>query len=91
MRRVLPFLLILGFAGVACTATDNASEAGFIYVTMETTDGMFVLELDAKNAPVTTANFVQYVKEGHYDGTLFHRVIPGFVAQGGGYDADFNE
>ena len=91
MRKVLPFLLVLGFSGVACTATESASESSFVYITMETTDGVFILELDAKNAPVTTGNFVQYVEQGHYDGTLFHRVIPGFMAQGGGYDVDFNE
>jgi peptidyl-prolyl cis-trans isomerase B (cyclophilin B) len=47
--------------------------------------GVITLELDADKAPDTTANFVNYVKKGHYDGTVFHRVIPGFMVQGGGF------
>jgi cyclophilin family peptidyl-prolyl cis-trans isomerase len=50
-----------------------------------------VLELDAARAPKSTVNFLRYVRDGHYDGTIFHRVITGFVAQGGGYDAEFAE
>jgi peptidyl-prolyl cis-trans isomerase B (cyclophilin B) len=48
--------------------------------------GSFELELDEKKAPITVANFVQYVTEGHFADTLFHRVIPGFMIQGGGFD-----
>jgi len=55
-------------------------------VLFETTLGNFKLELDAEKAPLSTANFVEYVKSGFYTGTLFHRVIPGFMAQGGGFD-----
>ena len=54
-------------------------------VTLETSAGVIVLELDAKAAPRTVANFVQYAKDGYYAGTIFHRVIPGFMIQGGGY------
>lgn len=53
--------------------------------------GAFVVELDAKAAPKTVANFVQYVKDGHYNGTIFHRVIPGFMVQGGGFKPDMSE
>ena len=60
-------------------------------VKLETTMGDIVLELDAQNAPVSTANFLSYVKEGFYDGTIFHRVIPGFMIQGGGLTADMVE
>ncbi len=60
-------------------------------VQVETTHGTFLLQLDAENAPITTANFLQYVKDGHYHETAFHRVIAGFMAQGGGYDLEFNE
>jgi peptidyl-prolyl cis-trans isomerase A (cyclophilin A) len=56
-----------------------------VLVTMETSLGPIVLELDAQKAPRTVANFVQYVKDGFYDETIFHRVIPGFMIQGGGY------
>ena len=55
-------------------------------VTLQTTKGDIVLELDAEKAPQTTKNFLQYVKDGFYDGTIFHRVIPGFMIQGGGFD-----
>lgn len=57
-------------------------------VRFETSLGGFTLELDAEKAPVTVANFLAYVDEGFYDGLVFHRVIPGFMVQGGGMDAD---
>jgi peptidyl-prolyl cis-trans isomerase A (cyclophilin A) len=50
-----------------------------------------VVELYADKAPKTVANFLQYVNDKHYDGTIFHRVIPGFMIQGGGYDAQYRE
>ncbi|SFN39091.1 peptidyl-prolyl cis-trans isomerase B (cyclophilin B) [Formivibrio citricus] len=55
-------------------------------VKLTTTFGDIVLELDEAKAPLTVANFVQYVKDGHYDGTVFHRVIDGFMIQGGGFE-----
>ncbi|GHD65687.1 peptidylprolyl isomerase [Jeongeupia chitinilytica] len=54
-------------------------------VKLSTSAGDIVLELDEAKAPVTVANFVQYVKDGHYDNTVFHRVIDGFMIQGGGF------
>ena len=54
-------------------------------ITMHTSLGDIRLELDAENAPLTVANFLQYAQEGFYDDTLFHRVIPGFMIQGGGF------
>jgi peptidyl-prolyl cis-trans isomerase B (cyclophilin B) len=54
-------------------------------VRLDTTQGAIVIELDEANAPATVANFLQYVRDGHYDDTLFHRVIPGFMVQGGGF------
>ena len=60
-------------------------------VEMKTSAGRLVLELDAANAPDTTANFVRYVKDGFYNGTIFHRVIDGFMIQGGGFDRDMRE
>ena len=59
-------------------------------VTMDTTLGKIVLQLNAKKAPVTVANFLRYVDDGFYDGTIFHRVIDGFMIQGGGYTANLN-
>ena len=53
--------------------------------------GVITLELDAEKAPKSAANFLSYVKKGHYDGTIFHRVIRGFMVQGGGFDADMKQ
>ena len=53
--------------------------------------GIITLELDEVKAPKTVANFVNYVKKGHYDGTIFHRVIDGFMVQGGGFDAQMQQ
>ena len=55
-------------------------------VEMETSEGTLRIELDDEKAPLSTANFLQYVAAGHYDGTVFHRVIPGFMIQGGGFE-----
>ncbi len=53
--------------------------------------GVITLELDAAKAPKSAANFLAYVKKGHYDGTIFHRIIRGFMIQGGGFDADMKQ
>ena len=55
-------------------------------VELQTTAGTIRLELDDAKAPITVANFLEYVKAGHYDGTIFHRVIKGFMVQGGGFE-----
>jgi cyclophilin family peptidyl-prolyl cis-trans isomerase len=60
-------------------------------VRLETTMGNITLALDAERAPKSVANFLRYVDEGHYDGTVFHRVIESFMAQGGGYDTEYNK
>ncbi|WP_050998160.1 peptidylprolyl isomerase [Methylococcus capsulatus] len=60
-------------------------------VQLHTNLGDIVIRLDAEKAPVSTANFLAYVKEGFYDGTIFHRVIPGFMAQGGGFTQDYKQ
>jgi peptidyl-prolyl cis-trans isomerase B (cyclophilin B) len=60
-------------------------------ILMTTNKGNIRIELDAEKAPITTKNFLDYVGEGHYDGLIFHRVIPGFMIQGGGMDAQMNE
>ena len=62
-----------------------------VNVSLETSLGTIKLELDADKAPLSTANFVQYAKSGFYDGLVFHRVIKGFMVQGGGYDEGYNE
>ncbi len=59
-------------------------------IKLTTNYGDILIELDTENAPKTCANFEQYVRDGHYDGTLFHRVIKGFMIQGGGMTPDMN-
>jgi len=63
----------------------------FPTVRLETTMGDIVVELDRKRAPVTVNNFLRYVVAGRYDNTIFHRVMPGFVVQGGGYTESIEE
>ncbi|MEN9705384.1 MAG: hypothetical protein RLZZ393_1263 [Pseudomonadota bacterium] len=60
-------------------------------VRFETSLGGFTLELDAEKAPETVANFLQYVDDGFFDGLIFHRVIPGFMVQGGGLDGSMDQ
>lgn len=60
-------------------------------VVLETSMGNISIELDAKKAPLSASNFLKYVEEGFYDGKIFHRVIPGFMVQGGGFDVNFNQ
>jgi cyclophilin family peptidyl-prolyl cis-trans isomerase len=85
-RLICGLLLVL-----ACIAPANAQEATGTRVRIETSMGAFVVALDAARAPITVANFLEYVRAGHYDGTIFHRVVNNFVAQGGGYDENFVE
>ena len=58
---------------------------------IDTSMGTITLSLDAEKAPATVANFVKYAKDGHYDNTIFHRVIDGFMIQGGGFTRDMNQ
>ena len=75
-----------------CLGGENARAAGRQpMVKLQTSMGDIVLELNPEKAPVTVANFLQYVKDGFYDGTIFHRVINGFMIQGGGMDAQMNQ
>ena len=85
MRKLLATLIV----ALSCFA----SQAAFAgpKVEFKTTMGNFVVELDDVKAPKTTANFLNYVKSGFYNGTIFHRVIDGFMIQGGGFTADLNQ
>ena len=60
-------------------------------IKMQTNFGTITLELDAEKAPITVANFLQYAKDGFYDNTIFHRVINGFMVQGGGFESDMKQ
>jgi cyclophilin family peptidyl-prolyl cis-trans isomerase len=75
-------------ASLPVPAADGAANPR---VRIETTKGVIVVELFPKAAPKTVANFLQYVKGGFYDGTIFHRVIKNFMIQGGGFTKDMNE
>jgi cyclophilin family peptidyl-prolyl cis-trans isomerase len=86
-----PILSALALALVAAPAGADDPGSKAPRVELVTTHGSLVLELDPVKAPITTENFLRYVRDGHYDGLVFHRVIPGFMAQGGGYDAQYAE
>jgi cyclophilin family peptidyl-prolyl cis-trans isomerase len=60
-------------------------------IRFETTLGEFTVELFEKEAPVTAANFLRYIDDGFFDGTIFHRIVPGFVIQGGGFTEDMSQ
>ncbi|QCR34788.1 peptidylprolyl isomerase A [Nissabacter sp. SGAir0207] len=68
-----------------------AQAAGETHVMLTTSAGNIELELDSQKAPVSVKNFVDYVQSGYYNNTLFHRVIPGFMVQGGGFTADMQQ
>ena len=85
MRKLFTSLVL-----VAACITSQAVLAG-PQVEFKTTLGSFVVELDDVKAPKTTANFLNYVKSGFYNGTIFHRVIDGFMIQGGGFTQDLNQ
>ncbi len=82
---------LLACAALLGTVLSAAAQKTAPRVKLETSLGQIVLELDAQKAPKTVANFVQYVKDRHYDGTVFHRVIDGFMIQGGGFSADMQQ
>ena len=84
-RRGLRALLLLA-AGLGVVMVVQAQT-----VKLSTTVGDITVELDAAKAPKTVENFVAYVRAGHYDGTVFHRVIDGFMIQGGGFTPDMNQ
>jgi peptidyl-prolyl cis-trans isomerase A (cyclophilin A)/peptidyl-prolyl cis-trans isomerase B (cyclophilin B) len=73
---------------LALTLACAVAQAEGSRVRFETTAGAIVIQLDADRAPLTVRNFLQYVKEGFYDSMIFHRVVTGFVIQGGGYTRD---
>lgn len=82
MIRLLLCLLALSWTLVG-SAQDKVP--AHPYIKFETTEGDIILELDGRRAPITVANFLSLVEDGYYDGTIFHRVIPDFMIQGGGY------
>ncbi len=90
----LTALLAFAMAGLLAAGTSAAQDkagATAPRVLLSTSEGDITLQLDAEKAPKTVANFLAYVKSGHYDGTIFHRVIAGFMIQGGGLAPDMKE
>ena len=79
---------ILLFVFISFFMITTNSQAETTMVKMDTNHGAIMLELDAENAPNTVANFLSYVEDGFYDGTIFHRVISNFMIQGGGFTED---
>ena len=71
--------------------TQETTMSNMPLVELETSMGNITIELNEEKAPKTVENFLNYVKSGHYDGTIFHRIIDGFMIQGGGMDAEMNE
>ncbi len=80
---------VMAMGVASCASREAATGAGgeVVRVRLETTAGEMDLELDPVRAPVGVANFLRYAERGDYDGTIFHRAVPGFVVQGGGYTA----
>jgi len=78
-------------AGAGESTADAAEEERYMYFEMMTSMGTIYLELDNEKAPITTKNFLSYVESGHYDGTIFHRVMSNFMIQGGGFDKDMKQ
>lgn len=84
-------MLLLGLAVTAPASVLRAEDKTNPRVKMETSLGDMIIELDAAKAPISTQNFLKYTNAKFYDGTVFHRVMPGFMIQGGGYDANLDE
>ena len=94
MKSIAPTLaaFALTFAGLTgTTPAQTVSDAKPVKVVMETSKGTIEIELDAAKAPISAANFVKYVRKGFYDGVIFHRVIPDFMIQGGGFTPDMQQ
>jgi len=99
--KIKSLFTLLVYTGFICLFFTNAkadqqSDSSQIenlktMVTLSTSLGDITLELDAEKAPHSVANFLEYVNAGFYDGTIFHRVIPGFMVQGGGFNEDMNQ
>ena len=95
-RIMFVLLLALGlgrqsWADCPCSIEEVIPDNLFPSVKIETSMGEFVIELNRMRAPITSNNFLRYVLDGNYDNTIFHRVMPGFVVQGGGYSKEYDE
>ena len=91
MKKILLPLVCMAWLNIAAAQeqTDEVTLPAYPKILVETNVGNFTLELFTSRAPLTVNNFLNYVNNGFYDGTVFHRVVAGFVAQAGGYDANY--
>ena len=89
--RTLILSMMLFLTSTLSFATENNMSDTQTKVKLTTTLGEIIIQLNTEKAPVSSANFLTYVNEGFYNGTIFHRVIPDFMAQGGGFDTSFNQ
>jgi cyclophilin family peptidyl-prolyl cis-trans isomerase len=89
--RVLVFSMMLFLTTTFSFAKENNMTDTQTKVKLTTTLGKIIIQLNPEKAPVSSANFLTYVNEGFYNGTIFHRIIPDFMAQGGGFDTSFNQ
>lgn len=89
LLKLAALSLSLAFVSAATAEKNTPESAKNPTVLFETSSGNITIELFPKEAPITVANFLQYIDDGFYEGTIFHRVVPGFVVQGGGMTFDF--
>jgi peptidyl-prolyl cis-trans isomerase B (cyclophilin B) len=89
--RAFIFSMMLLLTTTLSFATENKMSDTSSKVKLTTSLGEIIIQLNPEKAPISSANFLTYVNEGFYNNTIFHRVIPGFMAQGGGFDTDFNQ
>ena len=90
MRAIILFMM-LSLTSTLSFATENNMSDTQTKVKLTTTLGEIIIQLNTEKAPASSANFLTYVNEGFYNGTIFHRIIPDFMAQGGGFDTSFNQ
>ena len=92
VRKITSTIAALALGSLSTAAPSaQADDSGPPQVTVETSHGAFVLELDRNSSPETVENFLAYVRDGFYVGTIFHRVIAGFMVQGGGFTPEFKQ
>ena len=87
LKRIFMLLALLSLTG--CEPPPSIEQSVAVQARIQTSEGDIVVELDRAHAPITVANFLAYVQDKAYDGTIFHRVIDGFMIQGGGFDENF--
>lgn len=90
MQKIIVFMMLM-LTSTLSFSTGKPMSTTAPKVKLTTTLGDITIQLNPEKAPISAENFLTYVKQGLYEGTIFHRVIPGFMAQGGGFDVKFNQ